>query len=161
MDSTPKKPASKDEIDLFCFMGEALCKTQILEQALSHSITLKMNSEVSRTEADEKLTKTQTYTLGKAIKLAEKENLLPLSLQANLYSFLDQRNWLVHKAMFEGRKDSHIAVTNLLFGRIKGISTAAENLQSEIELDLIKFCKSKGRDMSKVVAKINEERGKG
>ncbi len=155
MNNTPKKTASQDEIDLFCFIGEALCKTQILEQALSHSITLKMNSEVSRTEADEKLAKTQTYTLGKAIKLAEKESLLPLSLQANLYNFLDQRNWLVHKAMFESRKGLHIVLTNLLLQKIKNISTAAENLQREIESDLIDFCTSKGRDMSKVLEIMN------
>jgi uncharacterized protein YlaN (UPF0358 family) len=157
MNNTPKKSASQDEITLFCFMGEALCKTQVLEQALSHSITLKMHSEVSKKEADEKLVKTQMYTLGKAIKLAEKEGLLPPSLQAKLYSFLDQRNWLVHKAMSESRQDSYIALTNLLFQKIKAISTEAENLQHAIELDMVNFCTSRGRDMSKVLAIMNAQ----
>ena len=36
-----KKSANQDEINLYCLVGEALCMVQHLEDALSHSITLK------------------------------------------------------------------------------------------------------------------------
>ena len=40
-----KMPSNKNEIDLYCFLGEALLKTQVVKHALSHSNTLKMNPE--------------------------------------------------------------------------------------------------------------------
>src|SRR5262245_17321093 len=91
-----KIPANQDEITLYCFMGEALLKIQIVEQSLSHSITLKMNPAETRERADEFLTQHLSYTLGKAIKVAVRENLYSLSLQEQLNDFLVQRNWLVH-----------------------------------------------------------------
>jgi hypothetical protein len=42
-----KIPANQDEITLYCFVGEATWKIQIVEQALSHSITLKLNPSVA------------------------------------------------------------------------------------------------------------------
>ncbi len=39
-DNFIKIPASKDEINLYCVLGEALLKTQMVEQVLSYSITL-------------------------------------------------------------------------------------------------------------------------
>src|ERR1035437_8688990 len=104
-ESIKKIPANQDEITLYCFVGEALWKTQIVEQALNHSITLKMNPAESKERADEFLKQNQSYTLGKAIKLAIKKNLYSLSLQDELNAFLKQRNWLVHKAMLESQND--------------------------------------------------------
>lgn len=98
-DNITKIPANQDEITLYCFVGEALWKIQIVEQALSHSVTLKMNSAETKERADEFLKQQQTYTLGRAIKVAMREKLYSLSLQEELNTFLEQRNWLVHKAV--------------------------------------------------------------
>jgi hypothetical protein len=70
-----KIPASQDEITLYCFVGEALWKIQIIEQALTHSITLKMNPAETKERADKFLRQHQSYTLGAAIKVAIKEKL--------------------------------------------------------------------------------------
>ena len=155
-----KIPANQDEITLYCFVGEALWKIQIVEQALSHSITLKMNPAVTKERAGEFLKQHQSYTLGKAIKAAIKEKLYDSSLQDELNAFLDQRNWLVHKAMpeslhglnWEDKKEE-------LFQKIKSISDRAESIQREIEYDMINFCSSMGKDMSKILAllKLQEE----
>ena len=99
------KPANQAEIALYCLMGEALCIIQELEEALSHSITLKKHSAVTKERADEILNEQRSYTLGKAIKLAGKEKLYLLPLQNDLEDFNQKRNWLVHKAMFESRDD--------------------------------------------------------
>ena len=148
-----KIPANKDEITLYCFVGEALWKIQIVEQALSHSITLKMNPAVTKERAGEFLKQHQSYTLGKAIKAAIKEKLYDSSLQDELNAFLDQRNWLVHKAMPESKHGLNWEdKKEELFQKIKSISDRAESIQREIEYDMINFCSSMGKDMSKILA---------
>jgi TnpA family transposase len=82
-----KIPATQDEITLYCFVGEAIWKIQIVEQALSHSITLKMNPTATKERADEFLKQHQSYTLGTAIKVAIKEKLYNSSLQDELNAF--------------------------------------------------------------------------
>lgn len=152
-ESIKKIPANQNELTLYCFVGEALWKIQIVEQALSHSITLKMNPDATMEHADKFLKQHQSYTLGKAIKVAINEKLYDSSLQNELNVFLDQRNWLVHRAMpesqhglnWEDKKEE-------LFQKIKSISDRADSLQREIEFDMIDFCSSKGRDMSKTLA---------
>ena len=155
------KPANQDELTLYCHMGEALCMTQVLEAALSHSITLKLNSTATKQIADESLTRHRSYTLGKAIKLSDKVNLYPSELQSKLNDFLQQRNWLAHNTMSEDWQGLLTEVAkNKLFQRIKSISNKAQLLQHEIELDMVAFCESKGRDMSKVLALMNKRYAK-
>jgi len=152
------KPANQDEVTLYCFMGEAICMIQHVEAALSHAITLKLNSEANKEAADEILNKHRGYTLGKAIKMSASEKIFVESLQNGLIDFLQERNWLVHKAMFESKDDLHVESAKIkLFQRIKSISNTAQVLQHEIELDMVIFCTSKGRDMSKILAVINEQ----
>jgi hypothetical protein len=152
------KPASQDEITLYCFMGEAVCKIQTLESALSCSITIKKHSTATRAEADKALSKQlRYYTLGKAVQLAEKEKLFSLPLQTDLNDFYQKRNWLVHQTMFEHRDGlSSDTATNQLFHKIKSIANEAQKIQRAIEMDLLDFCESKGRDVSKVLAVIEE-----
>jgi len=71
-----KIPANQVEIILYWFVGEAVWKIQMVEQALSHSITLKMNLAETKERADAFLKQHQSYTLGQAIKVAIKEELL-------------------------------------------------------------------------------------
>lgn len=142
-------PANKDEIDFYCFLGEALLKTQVVEQAVSHSITLKMNPDETKERADEFLKQTQGYTLGKAIKIAIEKELYNLSILDELNAFLQQRNWLVHKVIFGNEEDLNAGnIKEELFRKIKSISNKAENIQRVLEYDLIDFCYSKGKDMS-------------
>lgn len=149
-------PANKNEIDLYCFLGEALLKTQVVEQALSHSITLKMNPDATKERADEFLKQAQSYTLGKAIKIAIEEKLYNLSLQDELNAFLQQRNWLVHKVICGNEEDLNAGnIKEELFHKIKSISDKAESIHRVIEYDLIEFCSSKGKDMSETVELLN------
>lgn len=147
-----KIPANQDEITLYCFVGEALWKIQLVEQALSHSITLKLNPSAKKEHADEFLRQHQRYTLGQAIKVAINQRLYDSSLQDELNMFLDQRNWLVHKAMSETHHGSNwVNKKEELFQKIKSISDRAENIHREIEYDMISFCSSLGKDMSKIL----------
>lgn len=159
-DNVLKIPANNSEINLYCFLGEALLKTQMMEQSLSHSITLKMNPAETKEGADKFLKQNQSYTLGQAIKIAIKEKLYNLSLQDELNTFLQQRNWLVHKVICGNEENFNAGnIKENLFHKIKSISDKAESIQHSIEYDLIDFCSSKGKDMSKIIAllKLQEQ----
>lgn len=159
-DNVIKIPANQDEITLYCFVGEAIWKIQIVEQALTHSITLKMNPAATKECADEFLKQHQGYTLGKAIKIAIKEKLYSSSLQNELNAFLEQRNWLVHKAMAESNHGLNWAnKKEELFQKIKSISDKAESIQRKIEYDMLDFCSSKGKNMPKLreLLKLQEQ----
>ncbi len=155
-----KIPANNNEINLYCYLGEAILKTQMVEQALSYSITLKMNPAETKERADECLKQNQSYTLGKAIKIAIKENLYNLSFQDELNAFLQQRNWLVHNVIIGNEEDFNTGnIKEELFYKIKDISDKAESIKYKIEYDLINFCSSKGKDMSETHAllKLQEQ----
>ena len=151
------KQASQQEINLYCFVGEAVCAVQHVEDALSHSIVLKKTKPRLRSEADQLLEEHRSYTLGKAIKIAEQASLYPESLQQELREFLSERNWLIHKSIAQGRDewDLNISREKLIF-KIKAITTQAQKLLQLIEEDLIEFSEANGVDMSRVRAEINK-----
>lgn len=153
-----KIPANQNEITLYCIAGEALWKIQIVEQALSHSITLKLSPSATKERADEFLKQHQGYTLGKAISVAIKEKLYDSALQDELNAFLVQRNWLIHKAMAESHHGLHWEnQKEELFQKIKSIADKAERIQREIEYDMINFCSSQGKDMSAILAVLKSQ----
>lgn len=150
-----KIPASNEEINLYASLGEALIKTQIVEQALSHSITLKMNPDETKERAYEFLQQKQRYTLGQAIKLAVKEKLYRSPLQSELDAFLKQRNWLIHNVICGNEEDFNAGIIkNELLDKIESIMNNAEIIHRNIEYDLIDFCESKGSDMSRIRAAL-------
>lgn len=150
-------PANESEITLYCFLGEALIKIQALEQALSHSITLKMNPEETKEKAEDFLKKQQRYTLGMAINTALEKELFNTVIQEELNSFLKQRNWLVHSVIIGNEENFNAGtIKEELFQKIKSISDKAEEIQRVIEFDLIEFCSSKGKDMSKIMEQAKE-----
>lgn len=147
-----KIPANTAEINLYCHLGEALLKIQMLEQALSYSITIKMNPSVTKEVADIVLKKYQHYTLGSAIKTTLEKKLFNSAIQDELNSFLIQRNWLVHSVLIGNEEDFNARIIKEeLFQKIKSISDKAESIQRIIESDLIDFCNSKERDISNLV----------
>lgn len=136
--------ANTNEITLYCFLGEALIKIQALEQALSHSVTIKMNPDESKEKADEFLKKQQGYTLGRAIKTASEKKLFNTTIQEELNSFLKQRNWLVHGVIIGNEENFNAGtIKEELFQKIKSISDQAEIIKHAIEFDLLEFCSSK------------------
>lgn len=152
------KPASQQEMTLYCFLGEAVCAVQHVEDALSHSIVLKKIKPRLKSEADQCLERHRSYTLGKAITIAEKANLYPESLQQKLRDLLTERNWLIHKSIAHSRDEWDLNINREeLIGRIKAVVTQAQKLQTLIEKDLIEFSEANGVNMSQVRAEINKQ----
>jgi hypothetical protein len=153
------KPASPEEIMFFARMGEAVCKVQILEQALSHSITVKLNPDVNENEVNVFLTKQQGYTFGKVVKLAATESVYPEKLQKALEELLAERNWLIHHAMLDSQKGNRIVISETIVKRMISIADNAEKLQLLLEWDLIDFAQLKGRNMSNIIETMVREKG--
>ena len=138
----------------------------MVEQALSCLITLKLNPDVNKKQADSFLKNLQNnYTLGKAIKKAKENKLLNESFQVKLDSFLKERNWLIHKSLAEVQQvfdcyDKRRGIIISLCNRIKEVSGNAEVIKREIEYDMIDFCETKNRDMSHLRELVKfQERG--
>ena len=156
------KSASQQELSLYCFVGEAVCAIQHVEDALSHSIVLKKGNKRIKSEADQLLEKHRSYTFGKAITIAEQAELYPESLQQKLREFLSERNWLVHKSVAQDRNEWDLNVSrDQLFRRIKTITTQAQELLHLIEEDLMEFSETNGVDMSKVRSEIKRHYAEG
>ncbi len=142
-DSASSKRA-KDVNYLFYLIGEAVCMIQFLEDALSHSITLKIDvqhpNRIPKKDADAYLKKHQSRTLGNAINLAKEKGLYAEDFQRNLSSLLQERNWLIHKCA-PHHIDDLIEITgrDQLFNRIKAITQQALKLREALEVDMIEF----------------------
>lgn len=145
-----KKPASQNEINLYCLIGEAVCMVQILEDALSTSITLKKEVKkpgaIPLEVANKLREKYRSYTLGNAINLIRNENLFSESLQESLKNFVLERNWLIHKSI----QNENETLSESNKRRIKSICEMARTLLASVETDLIQYSSSVGVDMSEV-----------
>ena len=151
------KPASEEEVALYCLVGEAVCYVQHLEDALSHTIALKHNTPSSKPEADERLEKYRKHTLGRAIGVLERESLCQDALLIELKDFLAERNWLVHKSIAPSRDEwDNLESRPYLMERVKAVTTRAQKLLQAIESDLIEFAETNGKDMSRVKAEIHK-----
>lgn len=89
---------------LYARMGEAIYQIQILEQALSHCITIKLNPDLAESDANGFLTRQQNSTFGTVVKLAAGKNVYAGKMQKALDALLADRNWLVHHAMRDSQQ---------------------------------------------------------
>lgn len=153
------KQANQEQMWLYARMGEAICQIQILEQALSHCLTVKLNPDVKESEANGFLLQQQRNTFGNVVRLAAKKGAYPEDLQKALEELLDQRNWLVHHAMRDSQQENRIVVTEPILEKIKSITDKAEKLQQLLEWDLIDFSASKGRNVSRLIEMMIREKG--
>ncbi|CEK11858.1 Uncharacterised protein [Legionella hackeliae] len=138
---------------LYCLIGEAVWMIQHLEDVLSHSITLKKHVKkpynLPLEQGNKILDEYRSYTLGKAIKIVDQENIFPESLQQVLANFLPKRNWLIHKCMYQSKNDfSSARSLQGLFDKIKGIAEEADLILNLIEEYLIEFSEINGLEMS-------------
>jgi hypothetical protein len=151
-----KKPASQNEVNLYCLIGEAVCMIQILEDALSASITLKKEvkkpGDIPLEEANTLREKYRSYTLGRAIKIAKEAKILPKPLQEALENFISERNWLIHKSI--QNENEALSESNKL--KIKSTCETARALLDSVETDLMRYSSSVGVDMSEVRTAIQK-----
>jgi len=144
------KPASQQEMAVYCFLGEAVCMVQHVEDALSHSIALKKAKSRLKSEGDQLLGKYRLLTLGRAINAAGESCLYPEQLLKELKELLSERNWLIHNSVAYSRDEWDLNINRKeLICRIKAVTTQSQNLLQLIEEDMIEFSEANGVDMSR------------
>lgn len=153
------KQADQEQIFLYARMGEAICQIQILEQALSHCLTVKLNPSAEESEANTFLLKQQRNTFGNVVRLAAEKSVYSDTLQKALEELLLERNWLVHHAMRDSQQGNRIIVMEPFLQKVKSITDKAERLQQLLEWDLIYFSESKGRNVSNLIEMMTREKG--
>lgn len=151
----------KEARTLYFLMGEALCSIQLLEAALSCSLTLKKDVKyphgIPKDEADLFLEKYGSYVLGRVIEITKKTGFYSENILRGLEFLREERNWLVHKCLPEYMDKVFITSDQIKhFDRVKGITIKAKQLQKTIEADLMNFSESKGLDMSRVRAQLGK-----
>ena len=93
------KPASQQELSLYCFVGESVCAVQHVEDALSHSIVLKKTKPCLKSEADQLLRNTVHILLVKLSRLPNKQAYILSHYSKNLKNFCQREIGLFIKVL--------------------------------------------------------------
>lgn len=124
-------------------IGKALWQTQALEDTLAHLISIVLNipEDASIGEAEAILNNTRRKTLGKLINETNKIVHFANGFDATMSTFVEDRNWLVHRCWRENRdilnddKDNEYRNLNLRINDIASESLKINKVFADITVD--------------------------
>lgn len=134
---------------LYSSIGRGIWHLQDLEDALHTCITvkhdIKVRGSVPPGKAEAILLKNRSYTLGKSLNIAREKHILNTSLQERLDTFKEERDWLVHRSVYQNSQDLYVEDTRLaLIVRIQMFCEEALLLQKLIARELEDFVVAQG-----------------
>jgi len=141
---------NSEELDsLFSLIGQSIWYLQNVEEALNTCITIKGDikniGSVSKIEGDNMLSKHRRNTLGTSLRIATKKNILSADLIKELKLFKEERDWLVHRSVYQNGDDLyHNEKRYELLFRIKSFINNALKLQKLISKELEAFVIQQG-----------------
>lgn len=164
-----RRPPSGDEVGaLYALIGEAVWHLQHVENALSVALAVKLDlkdatlGSISQSQADAILAKRRRPTLGVAVGLAREKAIFSEQLKCSLEAFLDERNWLVHRLMYQNGDDMNInGRRELVLARVDRLSTEARRIQSLINDELVQFMNEKGLTKQQIMERAQHDFLKG
>lgn len=145
-----RRRISPDELSYFYHrIGKAVWHLQYVEEALGYLYIVKgvivEPHSMSEEDAEQKLRKTQTNTLGSLLTAIEKRNLIKDSLLTDLKDFNKVRRWLIHKSIIESGDDLYTdSGRKRTFDRIEKFIKEAVRLQKQVSSETTNYCVSKG-----------------
>jgi len=148
--SNNRRQINADELQVFfMFIGSGIWFLQHVEDALSTYIAVKAEiKERGRTSAENAqilLSKHRKNTLGTSIRFAKEKQVLDPELLAMLEAFKTERDWLVHRSLYENGDDLFLnSDRHILLERLTKFSEDAKKLQGLIAEELEDFVVSKG-----------------
>ncbi|MCX5818778.1 MAG: hypothetical protein NT047_02530 [Deltaproteobacteria bacterium] len=140
-----RRQINEEELQaLFAAIGKGIWYLQYVEDVLHNYITLKRDVKVRGTVSPEKaeaiLLKNRSKTLGKSLQIASDAQVLSPSLQKRLNKFKDERDWLVHRSVYQNGDDLYLEVKRVaLINRIQIFSDEALLLQKLIAKEMEDF----------------------
>jgi hypothetical protein len=159
---TSRREINAEELQaLYSAIGQGIWHLQNVEDALHTYITVKrdvrVRASVRLEKAEELLLKNRSRTLGKSLRIAREAQVLSPSLQERIDTFKEERDWLVHRSVYQNRQDLYVEnKRHLLIARIQAFSTEATVLQKLIAKELEEFVISQGVSREEVM-RIAEE----
>lgn len=140
---------------LFALIGKGIWHQQTVEDALHTTITLKRDvktpGSITEEEAKTFLAQHRRKTLGQSLGVSRQAQVLSADLQKRLEHFKEERNWLVHRSVYQNGDDLYDGETRVaLISRIQNFSEEANALQRLIYSELEAFCVSQGISREKI-----------
>lgn len=147
---------------LFSSIGSSIWHIQNLEEALNICITIKKDikyrGSMSPEKAEEILSKHRKNTLGCSLRNSKEAKIFSITLQDRLDRFKDERDWLVHRSVFQNRDDLYVDNKRYaLIEKIRLISKEAIELQKLVSKDLEYFVVAQGVSQEWIYNKANQE----
>ena len=142
---------------LYSAVGKCIWNIQYLEDVLHTYLAMKVDlhgqAPLSEDKAYEILSKHRRANLGTALGTAERNNVLPTALLADLRTLKEERDWLVHRSMHQdGEKLYTDEGRTMVFRRLEGLMLNSISLKKGLMLEVDKFCESRGISPAKAAA---------
>ncbi len=121
-----------------------------------------MRGSVPPEKAEEILLKHRSRTLGRSLGIARKAQVLNPSLQKRLEIFKEERDWLVHRSVYQNRQDLYVEDKWFaLITRIHKFSEEALALQKLIAKELEDFVVAQGVSRDQIINMAEKNLKKG
>jgi hypothetical protein len=157
-----RRQINEEELQiLYSSIGKGIWHLQNLEDTLHKCITVKRDIKVRGSILPEKaeaiLLGHRANTLGKSLKIAREAQLFNPELQKRLDTLKEERDWLVHRCVYQNRQDLYVEDKRLaLILRIQAFSEEAMLLQKLIAKEMEDFVVSQGVDRQQIMSLAQE-----
>lgn len=158
-----RRRINQDELTyLYHRIGKAVWHLQYVEEALGYLYIIKgvvvEPYSISKEDAEQKLRKTQTNTLGSLLAAIEKRSLIKDPLLTDLKDFNKVRRWLIHKSLIESGDDLYTeSGRKRTFDTIEKFIKEAVRLQKRVSSETTTYCASKGISETWINSKAKHE----
>jgi hypothetical protein len=131
--------------DLYATIGAAVWHLQFLEDALVTYLAMRtIGRPCSAEEANDALAKQRRKTLGVLMGEARAAGIFGSEV-ADAHALLTERNWLIHRSMYEASDDAYNdANRQQLVARVRALTERSISLKNTLYRELVTWCRSQG-----------------
>ena len=155
-----QRQINEDELAIFYHaIGAAVWHIQYLEDALVTYVVLKRHKRKPTTESDayDRLEQERKGPLGAIYGRAKEEGIVPKEMEKRFSTFLNERNWLIHRSKTESSADLYNDdLRTKMINRIIAVQDESVNLKQFIFESMQAFVHAQGVDMASVYMVANE-----
>jgi hypothetical protein len=155
-----QRQINQDELDAFYHAtGAAVWMIQYLEDVLVTLVAMKRHERdpTGPREAYDRLERERKGTLGSIYGRAKDEAIIPKEMEARFETFLEERNWLIHRSKKESSADLYNDDLRVrMIHRIIAVGEEAQDLRNMIYERMEAFVCVRGVDVASVYEVADE-----
>lgn len=158
-----RRQMNSEELEaLYSAVGKCIWHIQYLEDVLHTYLAMKVDLQgqapVSADKAYEILAKHRRANLGTALGIAERNNVLPSTLLADLRKLKEERDWLVHRSMHQDGENLYTDEGRAkVFQRLECLKLNSISIKKSIMIEAERFCENKGISSEKADALAEQQ----